>query len=113
MNHKKLYLITMIGIFTATNSFAEIRDDHQKHLAISYGIGVASTYYFKEPLYGFSSCFAVGLAKEVYDEIDYNGFDGKDLAYDALGCALGTVTVKGLEFVFTKNSAAISYNYSF
>lgn len=105
--------IALIGLLYSTHSFAEIEIDKKKHLAVSYGLGLATTYYFKDPVYGFSSCLAVGLAKEIYDEIDYNGFDEKDLAYDALGCALGTLTMKGLEFTFTHNSAAISYNYHF
>lgn len=113
MKHNKKFLMAVILMLTATNCFAEIRDDHKKHLGVSYGLGIVSTYYFEKPLYGFSSCLAVGLGKEIYDEIDYNGFDGEDLAYDALGCALGTLTVKGLEFAITKNSATISYNYSF
>lgn len=112
----KLFLLSglcLSTIFFSQSAIAYIESDKKQHLAVSYGVGLVSTYYFDDPLYGFSSCFAVGLAKEIYDEIDYEGFDGKDLAYDALGCALGTLTIEGLQFAFTEDSASISYNYRF
>lgn len=92
---------------------ASIEDDKKDHLIVSYAIGLGSTYYFDDPIIGFSSCLAVGLGKEIYDQIDYNGFDEKDLAYDAIGCFLGTLTVEGLKFSFDKNNAFVSYQYNF
>lgn len=37
-------------------------------------------------------CLAAGLAKELYDEYDYGGFDEKDLLADYVGCLIGTKT---------------------
>ena len=106
---KGILLSTILFAFNAS----AIEKDKQKHFGVSTAIGAASTYFFDDYRYSLASCFAVGLGKELYDEYDYNGFSGKDLVYDGLGCSLGVLTGEVIKFNLTDNSAEITFNYKF
>lgn len=64
-----------------------------------------------------ASCMAVGLAKEIKDEVSYGGFSTSDLGYDALGCVTGVVMtrylVKGLYIKPSNGGAMLGYKRSF
>ena len=100
-------LITNGVLLTSLISFsikADIEEDKQKHFVVSYVIGVGTNFVFEDWKTSLVACSAVGLGKEIYDEIDYNGFSEEDLAYDILGCSLGILTVEGLNFSLQKRS---------
>lgn len=105
-------VLSSILIIASSNAMA-VEKDKQKHLAVSTAIGAGSTYFFDDYRYSFATCMTFGLAKEIYDEIDYGGFDGKDLAYDALGCGLGVLTGEVIKFHIQDDGAMISLNYNF
>lgn len=76
----------------ALTSCAGMQDDKQKHFAASYIIGYSSQLATESKYESAAICGGVGLAKEAYDELDYGGFDEKDLLYDAVGCIAGIYT---------------------
>lgn len=70
-------------------------EDKIKHVSVSAAITVSAYQVFEGTdnpwLYAQASCLAVGVAKEIYDEIDYGGFDMDDLAADAVGSLAGSL----------------------
>lgn len=68
-----------------------VESDKKMHFAVSAGLGFAANSIMDDYRYSMASCMAVGVAKEVYDEIDYGGFSEKDLVADLLGCGVGVV----------------------
>lgn len=104
-------LIAILLITFCATSYADdwTGDDKNKHFAGSAAMGVAATVVFKDSehpvLYPFAATIAVGLAKEVYDEVKSggSGFSYKDLAADALGAALGVSVGNGVLYV-TRNT---------
>lgn len=52
----------------------------------------------KAALFGITSVAVAGLGKEIWDEIDYNGFDVKDLGATMIGGLVGV----GLSYVGLK-----------
>jgi hypothetical protein len=68
-----------------------MEEDKAKHLILSFTLGAITHYTTEDWKTSIGACITVGLVKELYDEYDYGGFDNKDLAYDAVGCALGAV----------------------
>lgn len=87
-------ILSLVFAITATLftpiSNANIEKDKILHFGVSFGAGkVLNQRVFDDYRYSLATCFAIGLGKEIYDEIDYNGFDEKDLLADALGCGLG------------------------
>lgn len=65
--------------------------DYDKKLHIGVSTVIATTVYIKTTSWQdtMTVCLGVGLAKELYDEVSYGGFDTKDLAADLVGCGLG------------------------
>lgn len=102
---KIITLLSLILTFTMTS---QIQDDKIKHFAAGafIGGGVQSIVYSqtrntaKAFLWGLGSSITIGVLKEVKDEIDYGGFDTKDLLATILGGL--TVTIP-LDFVFKKH----------
>jgi uncharacterized protein YfiM (DUF2279 family) len=110
----KLITIGVLSIpLVAFYAQADVEEDKLKHFSVSYGIGVGTSLIFDDWKTSLVACSAVGLGKEIYDEIDYNGFSKEDLAYDILGCSLGVLTVEGLSFSLKKDYYAIQYQYKF
>lgn len=107
----KKSLILLI-LFFSINANA-IEKDKVKHVSYSYVIGTGSELYFDNPIKSMTLCSSVGLGKEIYDQIDYNGFDHKDLMYDVIGCGLGVLTGNLINFYVDDKNVFISYNYQF
>ena len=84
-------------------------DDKNKHFVGSAALGVVASVAFKDSdhpvLYPMAAVLAVGLAKEIRDEVAPagSGFSYKDLAADALGAALGVAVGNGVIYV-TRNT---------
>lgn len=84
-------------------------EDKNKHFAGSALMGVAASVAFKDSdhpvLYPMAAVLAVGLAKEIRDEVatSGSGFIYKDLAADALGAALGVSVGNGVIYA-TRNT---------
>lgn len=128
MKNKSILLnITLINILffsSAQVSAGEESKDNALHLGASTLIGGASQYYFQNWKYSMATCVSVGLAKEVYDEVDNNNFSKKDLALDGIGCTLGVLassliwpndkdSQNKLSFSMADNEPALYYQYSF
>jgi putative lipoprotein len=83
--------------------------DKKQHFAGSALMGVAASAAFKDSdhpvLYPMAAVLAVGLAKEIRDEVatSGSGFSYKGLAADALGAALG-VSVGNAMIYATRNT---------
>ncbi|CAL9962073.1 hypothetical protein VPHD148_0066 [Vibrio phage D148] len=106
-------LIGLVGVLFSVNALA-INDDKQKHLVVSTAIGAFTQIHTEDWKTSMAACTAVGLAKELYDEYDYGGFDGKDLAYDVAGCAVGVaVGDTALKVWHQDNTVGIQYNWEF
>jgi len=96
-----LVLALALGLASTMNVQAQtiegIGDDKIYHFAAGmlFGGGVQAVVYSetgnrkKAVIYGLMSGLTIGLAKELVDEINYNGFDSKDL----LATVLGSVTI--------------------
>ncbi|MFC3023714.1 hypothetical protein ACFODT_07745 [Vibrio zhugei] len=101
---------------TYANNWYSERDDAQ-HTGASFVIGAASEVYFNNLLYSNASCMAVGVAKEVRDEISYGGFSNSDLGYDLVGCVSGTLlsrfVMHGLSISANDNRFSLNYQLSF
>lgn len=115
---KKLLLVVLAyfvvsSFFTLAYADEWRGDDKNKHFAGSAVMGLVATAAFKDSehpvLYPFTAALAVGLAKEIRDEVSPvgSGFSYKDLAADALGSALGVSVGNGV-LHFTRDT--ISYS---
>ena len=109
---KKVAVVLLMGLaimLTTMNVQAQtiegIGDDKIYHFAAGMllGGGVQAVVYSetgnrkKAVIYGLMSGLTIGLAKELVDEINYNGFDSKDL----LATVLGSVTIiVPFDFIF-------------
>jgi len=74
---KTLLILTLgVGIGWTEIAFSSaIEPDKKLHLGYSTAIGGVSTLIFEKKSYQFLACSSVGLAKELYDEYRYGGFD--------------------------------------
>ncbi|SJL84123.1 hypothetical protein VPAL9027_02104 [Vibrio palustris] len=102
--------------FANANNWYSERDDFQ-HTGASFVIGAASEVYFDNLLYSNATCMAVGVAKEVRDEIAYNGFSRSDIGYDLVGCVTGTVlsrfVMRGLSLSASSDRLSLNYQLEF
>lgn len=89
-----------------------VEDDKGKHLAASVAIGGAAEWYFEDYATSMAICAGIGVAKEVYDEIDYGGFDAEDLAYDIVGCAIG-VAIPNMSVTEWNDATMLTYKIEF
>tara|TARA_Y100001938_G_C7957474_1_gene362500 strand:+ start:312 stop:671 length:360 start_codon:yes stop_codon:yes gene_type:complete len=78
-------------------SFAQIGEDKLYHFVAGSFSGYTGYKTFKTPESPIVSAFAVGFAKEVYDEISYGGFDDADLLATTLGGVAIHFTIKLIE----------------
>lgn len=111
MNIKKLLLLATVALSLNANA---IEQDKKLHFAGSALIAGGVQAYSQDWRVAMGSCMAVGLAKEIYDEYDYGGFDGKDLAYDLAGCVTGTLLMDtGLKIIAGDSYTGIEYSIKF
>ena len=90
------YLILLLISFNVH----PIEKDKKLHFVFSSVIGGGATGITKSAWTGFAVCSAFGVGKELIDEFTYGGFSGKDLTYDAGGCAISSWLVsKGIDDV--------------
>ena len=86
--------------------------DKQLHLGASTMLGSASYIVFKDDTTkALASCLSIGLAKELYDEYDYGGFDSKDMVANAIGCGIGYSVSHGIDVLFFDNTIHLHYNF--
>lgn len=65
-------------------------EDKQLHFAVSAGLGVAAYAHTHDRARAFGLAMVPGILKEIADsQSDGNRFSSKDLAWDALGAAVG------------------------
>lgn len=60
-----------------------------KKLHLLAGLGIAIIFGWQYPLIGLGAGFAAGVAKEVYDYLDYGLLDKKDMFATWAGSLLG------------------------
>lgn len=120
----KIILVNILICSSAETVANDDATDNVLHLGASTLIGGVSQYYFKNWKYSMATCVSVGLAKEVYDEVNNSGFSKRDLAIDGIGCTLGVLassliwpndkdSQNKLSFSVTHNEPSLYYQYSF
>ena len=62
-----------------------------KKLHLLAGLGIAIIFGLQYPLIGLGAGIIAGVAKEVYDYLDYGGPDMKDFFMTAVGSILGAL----------------------
>ena len=82
---KRTYRLIIAATLLSTFTFAQIEKDKQLHFAAGLISGYVGEKVFDTPESPIISAFAVGLGKEIYDEITYGGFDDFDLFATTLG----------------------------
>ena len=82
---KRTYRLIIGATRLSTFAFAQIEKDKQLHFAAGVISGYVGEKVFNTPESPIISAFAVGLGKEIYDEISYGGFDDFDLFATTLG----------------------------
>lgn len=60
-----------------------------KKLHLLAGLGIAIIFGWHNPLIGLGAGFAAGIAKEVYDYLDYGLYDKQDMFATWAGSLLG------------------------
>ncbi len=107
-------VISLLLVAALTFPVSALAPDKEKHLNVSAAIAGISQLTFEDWRVSLTLCGAAGLSKEVYDEFSYGGFDKKDLAADAVGCAVGLLVgdtlLKGLSW---DASRGIQYSIKF
>lgn len=63
-------------------------DDKKLHILCGCIIALLIGLY--NPVYGLSAGVVAGIAKEVYDYLDYGLFDTKDMLFTWAGAVIGT-----------------------
>lgn len=94
-------LSTALIIVTPMVSAGEwTAQDKQLHFKYGVFIGAAAVTAFNfaeldinRPLAASLTCSSVGLAKEIYDQVDYGGADWKDFTVTAAACFIGSYTM--------------------
>ncbi|ARN69949.1 MULTISPECIES: hypothetical protein [Vibrio] len=113
----KTLTLSLSLVFASNALSANVDDDKILHFGASTAIGFASQSFFEDKDSGFYTCAAVGVAKELYDEVDYGGFDTNDMVMNLVGCAVGTVIGDELGFKIGMSKIGdanmLSINYSF
>lgn len=113
---KKLIFAVLLSTSAMASADDWTGDDKNKHFAGSAAMALAATVVFKDSehpvLYPFAAALAVGLAKEIRDEVATNGsgFSYKDLAADALGAALGVSVGSGVIYM-TRNTINFTWKW--
>ena len=82
---KQTYRLIIGATLLSTFAFAQIEKDNQLQFAAGVISGYVGEKVFNTQESPIISAFAVGLGKEIYDEISYGGFDDFDLFATTLG----------------------------
>jgi uncharacterized protein YfiM (DUF2279 family) len=112
----KLNLTILALTFTipfSLKSYAEVEYDKKLHAGVSAVIGSVSQVVTKDTLKSSTICMSLGVAKELYDEVKYEGFDEKDLLADTIGCAVGILGVKSVQLYKEDGSLGLRLNVKF
>ena len=101
MKKAVLVVLLSIGLSPVMNAqvIKGIGDDKIMHFAAGalFGAGMQAVVYSqtgsyqKAFIYGLAASFSVGLLKEGVDQINYGGFDSKDLLATFLGGVVVTI----------------------
>jgi len=86
-------------------------EDKKMHLGAGVLIGHLTYGITEDRLKSYLVCIGAGVAKEVIDEIDYGGFDEKDLAVTGVGCAAGVEISRQLILYSDGNHAGIAFKW--
>lgn len=105
-------LITTLLLSTSL-CVSAVEQDKLLHAGVSTVIGGVAYTYTESWLLSMSGCMTVGVVKEVYDEIDYGGFDHKDLIADGVGCLFGTFVSDTFIVTSDGDEMVINYKVSF
>lgn len=90
-----LLLISVLFVLSSTNANATSewhefgRQDRVWHFSVSFAFGAGAATYYSNTWTACGAALIPGIAKEVYDEFDYGGWDNRDLIADAAGACLG------------------------
>jgi hypothetical protein len=104
-----LTLAALAAFFTPAHS---IESDKKMHLGVSFALGFAlANQWPNEPLRAWGVAMVPGLLKEVSDR-GSTGFDGKDLAANAIGAALGVATGRWL-VMRSNGTTVVAYRTEF
>jgi len=113
-------VIGVMLMFSSMYVSAGLLSEPDKQLHVKASIGAASFFYMINTYSGRShwetaaECMAVGIGKEIYDEISYGGFDTRDLAADAVGCAIGVLLADSAwKIAASSTEVGISYEWKF
>lgn len=63
--------------------------EEDKKLHLLAGLGISIIFGWQNPLIGLVAGLLAGIAKEVYDYMDYGLYDTKDMLYTWVGTVLG------------------------
>lgn len=84
----KNILLAFILLTASAFSQAGIEEDKLMHFSISFGIGAAFGMLYS-PQKACAISLIPGLAKEIYDKLDYGLFSFEDIVADAIGGCIG------------------------
>lgn len=99
-------------------SYGQIPTDKKYHAGAGVIIGIWGTFAGnsidlapeKSAIFGMGSVAVAGLGKELWDEIDYGGWDWKDFGATMIGGVVGTgLTYAGLK-IFKKHKPVVIAN---
>ena len=98
--------LTIIALLIAASLQAQIPYDKKLHAGAGVVVGTWGTFAGnslnwkpeKAALFGLTSAAVAGIGKELWDEIEYGGWDWKDLGATMIGGTIGT----GLSYVALK-----------
>lgn len=81
-------LLAFALLVTSSFSQAGLEEDKLMHFSISFGIG-ASFGALYSPQKACAISLIPGIAKEIYDKLDYGLFSFEDIVADAIGGCIG------------------------
>jgi uncharacterized protein YfiM (DUF2279 family) len=112
-----MYKYIIILLFVTLSLSAQIAYDKKLHVAAGALVGTWGTFAGNAmdlkpegaALFGISSAAVAGLGKELWDEIDYGGWDWADFGATMIGGAIGTgLTYAGLKIFKNTKPLAIA-----
>lgn len=103
-------LLTVLILLILSTPTIALEKDKQMHIAASTAISSLTYVATENWKISFGACMAVGVAKEVMDEVRYGGFDTEDIAANAIGCIVGIPIGKTLVNI-SNNSLTFSRKF--
>jgi len=101
--------LTILLLFLTLTTSAQIPYDKKLHAGAGVLMGTWGTFAGNSMLYkperaalfGTTSVAVAGLGKEIWDEVEYRGFDVKDLGATMIGGLIGTgLSYAGLKIFY-------------